>query len=367
MEHSLAERIRVYLVCRAIFTGQNAQLRKQTKIRELVEGHKTSLEPLTGDLGIHHVVDIIRDLLDERIFQSELKAKVEFPGLFVSSPERDIQAPTLRIMPRDQLENELDQDDGAHSFILKYAIEPFSGTPLLRPVNDVLPMIPSLYPSYLPYTIQHIILTTAQRILEECCFDFAKRWLPSIFQNNGWDCAAAAELTKWTRVLAKHSAKLPQYVFASSGFPLNEILFSTHKLRHSAVHRLPTTARGVSQLVESALRLTETLQDHLRAAQLEELHSELDSKTKTMELNKKQIRRQREELDKKDECLRANTLAGDSENKLLIGSLLEESVRKIFYEDVESHSALGNDQDALEVQRGVKIGRLGESHTEVSS
>lgn len=129
MAHSPADRRRVYLVCKPIFTGNNAQLRKQKKIQELVERRETSLGPLIGDFGIHGVVDILKDLLDKRIFQSETKAKVEFPELFLSSPERDVQraasenhaaqseAEALEeITSQDQLDNALDnEDDGDHS------------------------------------------------------------------------------------------------------------------------------------------------------------------------------------------------------------------------------------------------------------
>jgi hypothetical protein len=91
MAHSPADRRRVYLACRAIFAGSNAQLRKLKKIRELVETRQVPLKPLIGDFGIPKVVEILRDLLDGRVFESELKAKVEFPELFVSTPERDVQ------------------------------------------------------------------------------------------------------------------------------------------------------------------------------------------------------------------------------------------------------------------------------------
>ena len=57
------------------------------------------------------------------------------------------------------------------------------------------------------------------------------------------------------------------------------------------------------------------------------------------------------ELDKKEVALRANMLPGGSENRLLIGSLLEESVRKIFHAGAESHSTLDEDEEDLEVQR----------------
>lgn len=91
MTYSAADKRRVYLACRAIFTGNSAQLRKQKKVRELVEKQKSSLAPLIRDFGITKVVEILRILLDGQAFQSDLKAKVEFPELFRSTPDRDIQ------------------------------------------------------------------------------------------------------------------------------------------------------------------------------------------------------------------------------------------------------------------------------------
>jgi hypothetical protein len=221
--------------------------------------------------------------------------------------------------------------------------------------------MPSLYPSYFPYKVQHIILTTTQRILEECCFDFARKWVPSTLQEHGWDCAAAVELTKWTRILVKHSTKLPMQTLDLKGSSFNEVLIATNKLRHTAVHRLPTTARGVHQLIQSALRLTETLNDPLRTAQLEELHHEIDSKIKAMELNKnvledelnaqlQEIQQQREELDRREKDVTATALREDMENKTLIGFLLEEAVQKIFDEELMSRADLEKDQDQSEAK-----------------
>ena len=76
MENYLAVRRRVYIACRVIFTGKDAQLRKRKKIRELVERHKTSLGLLIKDTNIDVVVAIPRNILEKRIFESELMAKV---------------------------------------------------------------------------------------------------------------------------------------------------------------------------------------------------------------------------------------------------------------------------------------------------
>jgi len=91
MQYPPADKRRVYLACRAIFAGNDAQLRKQKKIRELVGRHRSLLGPLLSDFGADKVHEILRVLLEGQIFQSELKAKVEFPELFVSSPVRDEQ------------------------------------------------------------------------------------------------------------------------------------------------------------------------------------------------------------------------------------------------------------------------------------
>lgn len=88
---SAADRQRAYLVCRPIFAGHNAQLRKTKKIRELIDKHRSSLGPLVTDLGPTSTVEVVKDLLERGIFQSEVKAKLEFPNLFLSSSARDAQ------------------------------------------------------------------------------------------------------------------------------------------------------------------------------------------------------------------------------------------------------------------------------------
>lgn len=188
-----------------------------------------------------------------------------------------------------------------------------------------------------------MILNTVQQILEECCFDFFKQWLPSVLLERGWDCAAAAELTNWTRVLDQASGKLPKHALKITGASFGDIIMSTNEIRHTAVHRVSTTFLGVDSLVESARKLTETLQDTMRTAQLSELRSELASKIEDMELYKnvlenslrnklQEIKVKRNELDVKEKQIIAETLQDDLENKSLIGVLLEISVRKILNE-----------------------------------
>jgi hypothetical protein len=91
MAYSSVDKRRVFLAYRTVFTGPNAHIRKSKKVREVIQQHRKSFEPLIKDFGFNKVVDIVKALLDQRVFESELKAKIAFPELFRSSPARDVQ------------------------------------------------------------------------------------------------------------------------------------------------------------------------------------------------------------------------------------------------------------------------------------
>jgi hypothetical protein len=170
-----------------------------------------------------------------------------------------------------------------------------------------------------------------------------------LLEEKKWNCPEAAELTKWTRILARLAEqganKLPSHAINNdSSVPLAKVLFSTASLRHSAVHRLPTSARGIDQMIQAASKFAKTLRDPLRTAQLEDLHREMESRIRDMELNKnflenrledelQKINEQRAELDEREKNAVTAMLRDDLENKSLIGNLLEASVERIFKED----------------------------------
>lgn len=272
MSYSAEDRRRVYLACRPIFAGSNALLRKPKKIRELLSMHLKSIQLLVQNFSIKTVTDIVKILLERRIFQSDVKAKIEFSELFHSSPARDAQRATSEndaarsvaealdeVVSReddnqsDDEELEAPEDAIPNSNNVQLAFDEYL-TPKELPLHNI-----SLHPIFFPYRAQHAILSKVQSVLEDCCFEFVRKWQPSILEARAWDCTTAMELTKWTRLLAKKAEKFPQHAFKISNSPLNEVLFATHKIRHTAVHRLPTTCLGVGVLVESAVILAETL------------------------------------------------------------------------------------------------------------
>jgi len=91
MVYSSVDGRRIFLAYRTVFTGPHAQIRKSKKVREVIEQHKGSFKPLIRDFGFDKVADIVKTLLDQRVFESELKAKIAFPELFQTSPARDVQ------------------------------------------------------------------------------------------------------------------------------------------------------------------------------------------------------------------------------------------------------------------------------------
>ncbi len=91
---STAQRRRIYIHCRPIFSGVNAQVRKKKRIKELVDGSNASLQPLLNDIGQKQVMKILQSLLDSGIFASETRAKLEFPDLFRPSFLPGVQSQT---------------------------------------------------------------------------------------------------------------------------------------------------------------------------------------------------------------------------------------------------------------------------------
>ncbi|KAK1489674.1 hypothetical protein CTAM01_11113 [Colletotrichum tamarilloi] len=378
---------RVYCTCRAIFSGNDALLRKKKKVKEALIKNTTTVKPLFLSFGEEKTILMSQHLLKYRVFRSDVTAKVMFPSLFQSTPQQDADreaseadavrsvANALDEMSQSEGENdddELDQPPGeavstpiaeeisedAPPAEAPPANEPLALVKAITPPQDLADMcdidsgvtltsppphpgLPSLYPACLPYKTQHDILTTTQRVLEECCFDFATKWIPHVLQSQGWDCPSAVELTKWTKVFNRAGLNLPAHATAPANTPIKDVLFRTHQLRHTAVHRLPTTAREVSQHLRTALKVAEALQDVSRAAQLEDLMSEVDEKIKAMILTKNvlenrtlfsldDIRRQREELDRQEKQVIENMVREDRDHKALIGCLLEAAVDDIF-------------------------------------
>lgn len=75
----------VYLHCSSIFNGANALVRREKKVSQLLEKHKASIKILTNEFTSSAIAAVARELLEERVFESLLRAKLRFPELFQTS------------------------------------------------------------------------------------------------------------------------------------------------------------------------------------------------------------------------------------------------------------------------------------------
>ncbi|KAF2193164.1 hypothetical protein K469DRAFT_285515 [Zopfia rhizophila CBS 207.26] len=77
---------RVYVLCRPIFSDNNAQVRNLKNVKELVNNSRKSMQLLQRDIGEAKLVEILRYMLKSRNFEPKLRAKVEFPDFFRPLP-----------------------------------------------------------------------------------------------------------------------------------------------------------------------------------------------------------------------------------------------------------------------------------------
>ncbi|KAL8407821.1 hypothetical protein RB594_006584 [Gaeumannomyces avenae] len=353
------ERRRVYVQCRPIFSGENARERRGKKIIALVEG-SNSLHPLLREIGKDRVLQILQGLLDKGIFGSEHRAKVEFPDLFPPSPHRDAQRHASELSAArstaevlSEISSHSDKGRGfaagseaGNKSVMDTSVEPEPRAQSQEKVEEDRFSIrcPSLYPAYLPYQTQHLIVNKAQQVLEECCFDFATVSMSGLLQEKNWECPAAAELTEWTSMFLKGKSRWPGLP-KELGEEGRELLLEVANIRHTAVHRLPTTAKELSSKIK-AMELNKNILEDTLASELQA------------------IQKQRKGLDEKEARLIQAMLKDDMDNKALIGQLLEESVRKTFNKNG------GDDQGESEDDKednGTEDGRKEEGEEEVAA
>jgi hypothetical protein len=213
----------------------------------------------------------------------------------------------------------------------------------LPPISSTCDVL-MLDPKYLPYRAQHLVLTTAQRLLEGSCFEFVMKWIPEISKEHMWDCPEALELNKWIRVLLKICNILPPRAYDNTAEqPFKSVLSSMIILRHSAVHRRRISTPEVAVMMQSATNFANALHDGRRAVQLNEIRKEILTQSKALAIAKASLQKRfaaeigllsdrRAELDRMEERSKVAMSKEDDENQLLIGDLLADAVSKVLHD-----------------------------------
>lgn len=215
------------------------------------------------------------------------------------------------------------------------------------------PPIPSLHLVYLPYRTQHRVLNKIQALLEESCFEFGKKWLSQIIAREGWEGPESGELTKWTMHLKKHIKHIPIPASCQiAGIDWERVFSGCRQLRHTAVHRLRITAKGILSLLDDANDLTKMLNDIERSSRIETVKDRLQSSIDDMVRNKhlleeklidelQVIAKRRAELDYLGRAAVDNMRTSDEEYITLVGSALESVVMRLDTEPYDATCPLG--------------------------
>lgn len=125
--------------------------------------------------------------------------------------------------------------------------------------------------TYLPFKLQHDLLTTIQVLIEEACFYFAQKWLPGVLESKGWNTPEQGELTSWWKILKNTS--VPSQAISFRGREAQGIFLRCRQIRHNAVHRNPVSVLGIKQMIIDARDLVGGLNDELRNAKVRKLQN----------------------------------------------------------------------------------------------
>ena len=188
---------------------------------------------------------------------------------------------------------------------------------------------------YLPFKTQHRILVLVQSLLEECCLEFGNTWVPDLMEAQKWYEAESIELNKWNHRFSKHAKSLPPSAMKSiAGKSTAEILFGTSNIRHSAVHRLRTSAAGILNMLSAAITFAEALNDSKRAQRVTEIKRQLEASVEEIVQHQnllerkltgqlEDLARRRAELDELERSAIKEMLETDQEQRTEIGSAFE--------------------------------------------
>lgn len=195
--------------------------------------------------------------------------------------------------------------------------------------------IPKLHPVYLPFKTKHNILVLVQSLLEECCFEFGNTWVPDLMEARKWHEVESIELTQWTQRFLKYTKSLPSSTIKPiAGKSIAQVLFGTSTLRHSAVHRHPTSAAGIVNMLSAAITFAEALNDSKRADKIAEIKVQLEASIEEIIQHQnllerkltdqlEEIARRRAELDELERSSIEEMLTVDKKQRAEVGAALE--------------------------------------------
>ncbi|KAH7111809.1 hypothetical protein B0J11DRAFT_190976 [Dendryphion nanum] len=276
----LPDQEQVYSAFKEVFDGQNASIRKLKAVQRNVQKcqSKEAIQNMIKQHGMGNICQAVKSLLEEGIFASMAKAQLRFPNFFEKFSD---QQPAFGRESTGFGVESVDEDQSIAAAMDSNPEETQDNAiPTCRPQSRSQT---HTYTSLshlvcLPFVVHHQLLVTTQETLEKACYAFAEKSLGGVLQREGWECAEAVELNRWTDVFQIYQNEFNPEGLKRIGMPFHDLLGAVTKLRHTAVHRIHITAKEVSELVYRAELLAILLQEEAYVQKI----SDLRSKTETM-------------------------------------------------------------------------------------
>ncbi|KAI1357373.1 hypothetical protein F5Y08DRAFT_333925 [Xylaria arbuscula] len=142
-----------------------------------------------------------------------------------------------------------------------------------------------------PLRTQDRILTQAQKLLEQACFEFCRRAMPDMLDRNQWDCVEAVELNRWVPELRLRQREL-------FGGYHDKLLQSMTDLRHTAVHRVRVTVQRLELFLLNAEKFTALLKDGTRQEMLARIRLKTQDVIRTLESRQGVLGSKRDEVER---------------------------------------------------------------------
>ncbi|RDA83233.1 hypothetical protein CP532_5794 [Ophiocordyceps camponoti-leonardi (nom. inval.)] len=140
--------------------------------------------------------------------------------------------------------------------------------------------------TFLPIPAQHQLLTYLQQTLEAACFDFCKRTMPDVLEQNKWEYAESVELHRWMDEFQRRKSRFPE-PNRTTARPLRQIFVNAADIRHICVHRQPVETWRINDFLSSAEALLSLLGDMVRGDRVAKLRRRIHTVTEEVESSKR--------------------------------------------------------------------------------
>ncbi|KAH7233902.1 uncharacterized protein BKA55DRAFT_523373 [Fusarium redolens] len=289
----------VYQATKDIFVGQKAKFRKVGPVRKSIESYSRrddTARQFVALYGAEAICQIVLRLLSGGVYESPLTASRRFPDLFNPSV---VQSAARDILEAEAIRSEQTALEGIVQSQLTDSQETFNWTEIMVTLRDSGNNVPngqtsnssSLFPVYLPFPTEHLLMERLQKTLELACYEFGARAMPDTLRNRGWDCPESVELSKWTEVLKREGVLKRE----NTRKTLQELLYSIANIRHTAVHRLRTSSVGLEMFIADAEDLVEVLGDTAYSKSISQLRTNMNSAITELTQNKQFLQLQLEQ------------------------------------------------------------------------